>query len=108
MSKRFPIKLSLFLVAVMFALSCQPAGQPGNQNSSGQPVQSWDAFVNDFLESHFAAHPDFAVGAGRHEFDGKLPDWSAEGLASEIKRLHAMKDRARAFADASLDERQRF
>jgi len=96
MVRRFESKLSWVLIAaLLFALSCQH-------------TQSWEAFVNEFLESYFAAHPDFAVGAGRHEFDGKLPDWSAAGIAAEIKRLHATKDRAQAFTAATLNERQRF
>jgi hypothetical protein len=48
------------------------------------------------------------VRAGRHEFDGKLPDWSAEGFAKEAKRLHAEKDRLAGFQDSTLSERQRF
>ncbi|MEO8433713.1 MAG: DUF885 domain-containing protein [Pyrinomonadaceae bacterium] len=82
--------------------------QPNNQKATTESSQSWDSFVNEFLESYFVSHPDFAVHAGRHEFDGKLPDWSSESIASENKRLHGMKDRARAFADSALDERQRF
>lgn len=69
---------------------------------------AWDSYVNEFLEAYFVAHPDFAVRAGRHEFDGKLPDWSAEALAKEGKRLHAQKERLTSFQDTTLDERQRF
>ena len=68
-------------------------------------AKSWDSYVNEFLEAYFVAHPDFAVRAGRHEFDGKLPDWSAEGMAKEAKRLQAEKDRLTSFQDAALDER---
>ncbi|HAF21309.1 MAG TPA: DUF885 domain-containing protein, partial [Blastocatellia bacterium] len=75
-----------------------------NRSSS----KSWDSYVNDFLEAYFVAHPDFAVRAGRHEFDGKLPDWSVDGIKKEITRLHAEKDRIAGFQDAALDERQRF
>ena len=69
---------------------------------------SWSAYVEEFLQAHFTAHPDQAVRAGRHEFDGQLPDWSAEGLAKEIKRLHQEKDRVSAFRDSQLNERERF
>jgi uncharacterized protein DUF885 len=70
--------------------------------------KSWDSYVNGFLEAYFVAHPDFAVRAGRHEFDGKLPDWSADGMAKEARRLHAEKDRIAGFQNSALDERQRF
>jgi hypothetical protein len=70
--------------------------------------KAWDSYLNEFLEAYFVARPDFAVRAGRHEFDGKLPDWSPEGLAKEAKRLHAAKDRVASFPESALDERQRF
>ncbi|MDX6612974.1 MAG: hypothetical protein QOD75_2160 [Blastocatellia bacterium] len=109
MVRRFSNKLSWVLIAtLLFTLSCQQPGSPGNSSSSNQGANSWEVFVNEFLESYFSAHPDFAARAGRHEFDGKLPDWTAAGIAAEIKRLHAMKDRAHAFAEATLNERQRF
>lgn len=68
----------------------------------------WDRFVEAFLDSYFAAHPVFAAGAGRHEFDGRLPDWSAEALAGEIEWLQGERRRAEAFDPASLDEARRF
>jgi uncharacterized protein (DUF885 family) len=71
-------------------------------------TEAWDSYVNEFLEDYFKAHPDFAVRQGRHEFDGKLPDWSAEGFAKEAKRLHAEKEHVAAFPELSLSPRQRF
>jgi uncharacterized protein (DUF885 family) len=68
----------------------------------------WDAHVERFLNDYFVANPDFAVAAGKHEFDGKLPDWSAAGLQTEVARLHAERDKALAFNDNQLDARRRF
>jgi hypothetical protein len=48
------------------ALAAQPAA-----------ATSWDAFTTNFIEATFKARPHFAVWAGRHEFDGRLPDCSA-------------------------------
>jgi hypothetical protein len=70
--------------------------------------KAWDSHVSEFIEAYFVAHPDFAVRAGRHEFDGKLPDWSPEGLAREARRLHAEKDHLASFGDSELTDRQRF
>jgi Bacterial protein of unknown function (DUF885) len=92
---------------ILFSISCQQVNQQNNQPATNQSSQTWGPFVSEYLESYFAAHPDFAVRAGRHEFDGKLPNWSSEGIAAEIKRLHNMRDRAQAFSDAALDDRQR-
>jgi len=68
----------------------------------------WDAYVAQFLTDYFAANPTFAVVQGKHEYDGKFPDWSNEGLAKEIARLKAEREKASAFKDSDLDERQRF
>jgi hypothetical protein len=83
----------------------QPAPQ---QPSQVADTKAWDTYVEGFLQSYFAAHPDAAVLAGRHEFDGKLPDWTDAGLKKEKERLHAERERALGFKDAQLDERQRF
>jgi hypothetical protein len=94
-------KRAVIIVLVSLVLSCQhyPASTPMNQ---------WDRFVHDFIEGYFAAHPTVAVGAGRHEYDGKLPDWSRAGLEGEARRLQGLRSQALAFDAARLDERQRF
>ncbi|MGK7917951.1 MAG: DUF885 domain-containing protein [Prochloraceae cyanobacterium] len=71
-------------------------------------IREWDSFVTEFLEEHFAARPVFAVSVGRHEYDGQLPDWSAEGLSKEIQRLRAARKEARAFKPSLISPAQRF
>lgn len=88
-------------VFVLLAL----AGCGGAQKPASSP--EWDQFVAGYLDSYFAAHPDAAVSAGRHEFDGKLPDFSRSALDKEIARLHAARIRAQSFA-TDLDSRQQF
>lgn len=94
---------------LLSSIACQPTTPSNNQPAiSVSDSKAWDSYVNEFLEAYFVARPDFAVRAGRHEFDGKLPDWSAEGLVKEAKRLHAQKDRVAGFRDVALNERQLF
>jgi hypothetical protein len=69
---------------------------------------SWDRFVRSFLDGYFEAHPVFAANAGRHEYDGRLPDWSPEGIAGEIVRLRSERSRAAELDPATLDERRAF
>ncbi|MBA2525545.1 MAG: DUF885 family protein, partial [Pyrinomonadaceae bacterium] len=78
------------------------------QSKSADAEISWDAYVNQFLDEYFAAHPDFAARSGRHEFDGKLPDWSNAGIKQEIQRLRAQKARVSKFEDSGLEKRQEF
>lgn len=68
----------------------------------------WSKYVDEFVGSYFRANPNFAVWQGRHEFDGKMPDWSAEGIKKEIARLEQMRTRALAFTDSSLMPEERF
>jgi hypothetical protein len=48
--------------------------------STASNVQ-WPAIRDEVVEGYLKAHPNFAVVQGRHEYDGQLPDWSAEGSA---------------------------
>jgi hypothetical protein len=99
----------LFTALLLLSVACQQTTQQTNrQTPAAGDTKSWDSYVSEFLESYFVAHPDFAVRAGRHELDGKLPNWSAAGIATEIKRLHGEKDRVLGYKNTALDERQRF
>ncbi len=64
-------------------------------------------FVDQFLSGYFARDPSFAVYQGRHDFDGRLPDWSDAGLKQTGDFLRASIAKARTFPDAALtpDER---
>ncbi|MEM7283009.1 MAG: DUF885 domain-containing protein [Pseudomonadota bacterium] len=64
----------------------------------------WTNFSSDFVESYLKAHPGFAVVAGRHEYDGQLPDWSAKGIQSEIERLHEQRRQAAGFQLTQPDQ----
>jgi len=96
------------MLILFFGLAhCSPPDSGGGGPSSGDAGVAWDAFTPRFLEEHFEANPPFAVGAGRHDFDGRLPDWTEEGLRAEIARLHTARDAAGRFAPESLDEAHR-
>ncbi len=99
----------IFIVAISVFAACQPktaSNQPANTATAGKV--DWDGYVDKFLNDYFAANPSFAIYSGKHEYDGKLGDWSEEGLKKDIARLKAEREKASAFKDADLDERQRF
>jgi hypothetical protein len=60
--------------------------QPAGPNDAAADT-AWTRFVAAYIEDYLAAHPAYAVAQGRHEYDGLLPDWSADGIALEIERL---------------------
>jgi hypothetical protein len=90
------------------ALACAAACVSTEKARPAVPSPEWNAFVEAFITETFTARPHHGVNAGRHEFDGKLPDLGADGLRSEAARLHTARDRVRAFDDASLDPAQRY
>ena len=95
------LRIRLCVLVLLFVAGCRTTENP-------TPSREWDQFVADYLEAYFAAHPDTAVYEGRHEFDGKLPDFSRAGFDKEISRLHSARAHASDFAENLLDARQKF
>lgn len=100
---------SILLLLLLFLLAaCQPADQPAQPEASAEkapatePSEAWTGFIDEQIEAYLAAHPAWAVMQGRHEFDGQLPDWSAEGIAAEVARLRAAREAAREFSADEL------
>jgi hypothetical protein len=81
---------------------------------SGQPLAAktrlpaWNAFATQFIESYLSTHPPFAANAGRHEFDGKLPDWSPAGLSKQKQWFDSERRLAIQYRDSALKESERF
>lgn len=102
----------ILLAFFMATVACQQTPvnntQQVNVNSNSSSNAKWDAYVEQFLKDYFDANPQFGAYQGKHEYDGKLADWSEAGLKKEIDRLKAEKEKASAFKDADLDDRQRF
>lgn len=105
------IKLVVLVAVISFFAGCQQnaATNQGAANTAATTVSNakWDAYVEQFLKDYFDANPQFAVYSGKHEYDGKLADWSEDGLKKEIARLKGEREKAAAFKDAELDDRQR-
>jgi hypothetical protein len=93
-----------------FTTSCARAGReaPRDLSPGAAAAHEWDAFVEIYLARYFAAHPDVAVVAGSHEYDGALPDWSPRGLRREARRLRAWRNDVVAYDTTGLDARRRF
>jgi Bacterial protein of unknown function (DUF885) len=86
---------SLMIGAVALCSGC------GRQQSASDG--EWPRFLSAFIETYFEANPQFAVYQGRHEFDGRLPDWTDAGLKAWMSRLHQLRDSAAAFSIDSSD-----
>jgi hypothetical protein len=105
-AKRKPDCLSSFLAAVVVAGACSLT--PARAVAAPSPDAAWDAGVASFMDGHFAANPVTAVYAGRHEFDGRLPDLSDAALRRDVARLESERARLLAVNPAKLSaSRQR-
>ena len=84
------------------------ASSAGAQSRAEVQARSrWDTLAAEFLNAYFVARPTVAVNAGRHEFDGRLPDWSDAGHAAFDSLLTTWKARVAAFDTTALDADRR-
>ena len=99
-ARRHLTRLGFAALTVLLLTGCRTASPPAGS-------ADWDKYVADYLDAYFNVHPEIAVIEGRHEFDGKLPDFSKAAFDKEIARLHSERARAAGFTD-NLDQRQQF
>ncbi len=102
------LTLACFALTTLFIASCSKEPPPAPADTAAARPAQWEGFVNRFIEDSLKASPFFAVDMGRHEFDGRAPDWSAQGFANEIARLKAARSEAEAFPADALTPEQRF
>jgi uncharacterized protein (DUF885 family) len=93
-------------MAMTLGGSALPAKEAGPVATAS--TTSWATFRDRFIEQLFVLDPAFAVYQGRHEFDGRLPDWSEAGLKMQADFLTRSIDAARAFPDSALVPDDRF
>jgi Bacterial protein of unknown function (DUF885) len=96
--------------ALMFMVSgCGQSAPPPPRPTGPSPAsQAWLKLSKAFIEDYMQVQPAFAAQAGRHEFDGQLPDVSAHGFKREIARLHDERDQIAAVDARTLEPRERF
>jgi uncharacterized protein (DUF885 family) len=101
------MRIAALAAAALLAATLGACGEK-TAPAPAQDDNAWPSFVQEFVDGFLEAHPTMAFAAGRKEFAGRLPDWSAAGIAAEITRLKAVADKARGFDPATLTEAQRF
>jgi hypothetical protein len=97
------------MVATLLLSACGTSQPPPAPSAATvRPVDNWTAFSARFIEEYFRSHPFFATKPGRHEFDGQMPDLSANGLAAQAAHLKAWRTEASGFDPAALSPAERF
>ncbi|HET8935812.1 MAG TPA: DUF885 domain-containing protein [Polyangiales bacterium] len=106
--------IPFFMCLVCASCASQPRPAASTPAATAAPQApaltppSWDSYIDQLIEGYLASHPSFAVRQGRHEFDGRLPDWSPAGLQEQLTWLDAQREKLAHFAPESLSEEQRF
>ncbi|HEX7784062.1 MAG TPA: DUF885 domain-containing protein [Sphingobium sp.] len=103
------VLLSLLIaVAPLSACSQAPTNQAVTMTDGAGVDPQWDMFSKDFIEGYFRQDPYFAVYQGRHDFDGRLPDWSEAGLKAQEDFLKDALKKAEAFDAQNMSKEQLF
>ncbi len=113
LNSRYRAFLAAGFCAVLLA-ACQPSDQDVEAQADIdnppiiEPSAAWISFIDEQIEAYLSAHPAWAVVQGRHEFDGQLPDWSADTIQAEIARLRAGRETAKEFTADELGPQGEF
>ena len=62
-------------------------------------------FIRDFTKGYYRFNPASAVSNGLHQYDGRLPDFSSNGIHRYVSWLEQMRARVRAIDVKMLDNR---
>jgi len=96
---------------VILLASCsrqpEPAAQAPAPAAEPPAVPAWADFTEEFIESRFKKEPGFAVQAGRHEYDGQMPDWSRASIEADVAQLRTQLGRLDRFDPAPLTPAER-
>ena len=88
---------SLSLIAAAAVAAGAVAGCGGQAPEEEPPAvieSGWEEFRAAFVEDLFAAEPTRGVWAGRHEFDGRLQDVTAQAIRGRAEMLRRYAQRA--------------
>ena len=96
------------MAAALAVSGCRVSEAPDGNSQSVAAASDWSGFVNNFIEASFRADPGFAVGQGRHEYDGQIADLSEAAIAARVEQLKKAIADAQAFGDDRLTPEQRY
>src|SRR3978361_1836341 len=111
MAHRIPARRLIRALAVLcavLAVGCGTTSAPSTSAAQTADNAEWTKHVREFENRYFALNPPFAVQQGRHEYDGRLPDWTAGGIRAEAQWLHGQRAQAEKFDQNTLSAAQRF
>ena len=112
MRTSMPLAASGLLVMAMLAGCSRESTKESAPAAAPAPAApatlDWPSFVDSFIEARFKTDPYFAVQSGRHEYDGKMPDWSRAALDANVSELRTYAGKLAKWDPVSLSNEQRF
>jgi uncharacterized protein (DUF885 family) len=98
------------LCVALGCLSLPPAARCADHatpSAAASDPQGFTRLLREFTNRYYALNPTVAVSVGLHQYDGKLPDFSAAALRREEAWLVDMRQRTAAIDARRLDEKSR-
>jgi hypothetical protein len=108
MSLSSKVSAAVCFAALLAGCNQSPQSTAPVQRQPSQASKDWQRIAQDFVQSYFDAQPFFAAQAGKHQYDGQLPDVSAHGLKREISRLHDERNQLTAVDPSKLEPQEQF
>jgi uncharacterized protein (DUF885 family) len=103
------LMIAASVAALTLTTACKKAEGEGDAAAMVAADSSeWGKYMAGFLDGYFRVSPTLAVGQGKHEYDGQLPDWSPDGLKAAIDYRHKAIDDAKAIDAGELSDAQKF
>ncbi len=96
-------------VASIPAYPDPPARRPQRAKAEPAPASAFGALRDRILDHWLADDPSMGRAAGLHQYDGKVADYSAAGIATRLARVEkeraelAAVDKSKLTADEALD-----
>ncbi len=92
--------LCLSALALLSSPDLAPAAESGDA--------AYDKLAAEAIDASLVWRPLDATGAGLHDYDGQLPDYSKPAIAAVIARLDSCRAKLAALDPSSLGERNRY
>ena len=113
MFRLYGVRQACLAIVVTAMVACgreqaPPAPPAPTPDPHAAAQAAWTQFAAQFIEDYFKLDPLFAVQSGRHEFDGQMTDFSAEGIARNVEWLKKARGEATGFDTAALTAAQSF
>ncbi len=94
--------------ALLILPGCGRKEEPPLPPPAATSPTDFDGLVASFVDARFKRDPYFAVQAGRHEFDGQMPDWSRAAIDADVAELRGYRTRFEVLEPGTLSAAQKY